>query len=131
MQWTHALGAAATCTGTPAAAMRTAARACRTSTSSWSRPRGDLGRPRRRLGRARARRRSGGDGLLQALAYDMPPQFVDPLGAPLSDHSPVSAVAAWSLVREPGAAALLALGLLALARGAGSRAALAGRSAAR
>lgn len=54
--------------------------------------------------------------LLEALAYDVPVDlFSDAQGVPLSDHDPVYALFRYTVVPEPGAAALLAAGLLALA----------------
>jgi hypothetical protein len=59
--------------------------------------------------------RSGGGVILTALDYAVPPEFVDAAGVRLSDHDPVSAVFAWSVVPEPATALLLAAGLAALA----------------
>jgi len=58
--------------------------------------------------------RSGGGVTLVPVSYQAGnPLFHDELGVPLSDHEPVSAVFLWSLP-EPGAAGLLALGLVGL-----------------
>jgi hypothetical protein len=53
---------------------------------------------------------------LEPLDYDVPPQFVDAMGEPLSDHEPVSARFRVTLVPEPATALLLASGLAALGR---------------
>jgi hypothetical protein len=52
---------------------------------------------------------------IEALAYDVPRAlFSDAAGVPLSDHDPVHALFELTYVPEPGSAALVALGLLAL-----------------
>jgi hypothetical protein len=54
---------------------------------------------------------------IDALAYDVPRAlFSDAAGVPLSDHDPVHALFELTVVPEPGTAALVALGLLGLAR---------------
>lgn len=66
--------------------------------------------------------RSGGGLLLAATSYAEAPGFVDDAGAPLSDHRPISAVFTYTVVPEPGAATLLAGGLLAIGARRRSRA---------
>jgi len=58
--------------------------------------------------------RSGGNLVLTPTSHAIPPQFVDELGAPLSDHDPVAASFDFAVVPEPGAAALVACGLVLL-----------------
>ena len=54
---------------------------------------------------------------IEALAYDVPRAlYSDAAGVPLSDHDPVHALFDLTVVPEPGTAALVALGLLGLAR---------------
>jgi hypothetical protein len=54
--------------------------------------------------------------LLEPIAYEVPAAlFSDAAGDPLSDHDPVTAVFRYSVIPEPGALALVAGGLLALA----------------
>lgn len=60
--------------------------------------------------------RSSASLLLQALSYEIPPEFVDALGAPLSDHEPVAVQFRWSVVPEPASIVLLGAGLALLAR---------------
>jgi acyl carrier protein len=64
--------------------------------------------------------RSSAGLLLQAVDYEIPANFVDALGAPLSDHDPVAVRFEWSVVPEPASIALFAAGLVLLAR-SGSR----------
>lgn len=59
--------------------------------------------------------RSGDGIVLTPTAYTVPPEFVDENGAPLSDHLPVSATFAFTVVPEPASAALAAAGLATLA----------------
>jgi len=65
--------------------------------------------------------RSGGNLALTATSYAIPPQFVDELGAPLSDHDPVAATFDFAVVPEPSAALLVAGGLVALGTRRGRR----------
>lgn len=61
--------------------------------------------------------RSGAALALEALDHEVPAAlFADEAGEPLSDHDPVRALFRFAVVPEPGVAALLATGLLALAR---------------
>lgn len=59
--------------------------------------------------------RSGGGVVLTPLSYQIPAEFVDEAGAPLSDHRPTSVVFDFRLVPEPGTGLLVSLGLSALA----------------
>lgn len=58
--------------------------------------------------------RSGGGIALTPTAYTVPPELVDENGKPLSDHLPVAARFDFTVVPEPGSAALTIAGVAAL-----------------